>query len=77
MTDSVFKYINQKLQVERIFYILAKAFDSMNHEILLAELHFCRIRGVSEYYVYCSVHHNIFYEITNRFSYMQSILFHC
>jgi hypothetical protein len=28
-------------------------------------------------YVYGSVHHNIFYEITNRCSYMQSILFHC
>ena len=29
------------------------------------------------YYVYCSVYHNIFYEITNRCSYMQSIVFHC
>ena len=28
-------------------------------------------------YVYGFVHHNIFYEITNRCSYMQSILFHC
>jgi len=28
-------------------------------------------------YVYGSVHHNIFYEITNRCSYMQSNLFHC
>ena len=28
-------------------------------------------------YVYGSVHRNIFYEITNRCSYMQSILFHC
>ena len=27
--------------------------------------------------VYGSVHHNIVYEITNRCSYMQSILFHC
>ena len=31
----------------------------------------------SKFYVYGSVHHNIFYEITNRCSYMQSILFHC
>jgi len=31
----------------------------------------------STFYVYGSVHHNIFYEITNRCSYMQSILFHC
>ena len=29
------------------------------------------------FYVYGSVHHNIFYEINNRCSYMQSILFHC
>jgi len=29
------------------------------------------------FYVYGSVHHNIFYEVTNRYSYMQSILFHC
>ena len=29
------------------------------------------------FYVYGSVHHNIFYEITNRCSYMQAILFHC
>jgi len=29
------------------------------------------------FYVYGSVHHNIFYEITNRCNYMQSILFHC
>ena len=40
-----------------------------------------RCRGKKEvlrvFYVYGSVHHNIFYEITNRCSYMQSILFHC
>ena len=29
------------------------------------------------FYVYGSVHHNIFYEITNRCIHMQSILFHC
>jgi len=34
-------------------------------------------REVKEFYVYGSVHHNILYEITNRCSYMQSILFHC
>ena len=33
--------------------------------------------NVSLFYVYGSMHHNIFYEITNRCSYMQSILFHC
>ena len=34
-------------------------------------------KHVEWFYVYGSVHHNIFYEITNRCSYMQSILFHC
>ena len=32
---------------------------------------------IMQTYVYGSVHHNTFYEITNRCSYMQSILFHC
>jgi len=32
--------------------------------------------NIGEFYVYGSVYHNIFYEITNRCSYMQSILFH-
>ena len=31
-----------------IFCDLVKAFDCMNHEILLAKLHFYRIWGVSE-----------------------------
>ena len=29
------------------------------------------------FFIYGSVHHNIFYEITNRCRYMQSILFQC
>ena len=40
-----------------------------------------RLQNTNKYviffYVYGSVHHNIFYEITNRCSYKQSILFHC
>jgi len=31
-----------------IFCDLAKAFDCINYEILLAKLHFCGILGVSE-----------------------------
>ena len=38
---------------------------------------FPHAKDVSTFYVYGSVHHNIFHEITNRCSYMQSILFHC
>jgi len=48
LTDSVFKSINQKMHVGRIFCDLAKAFDCMNHEILLAILHFHGIQGVPE-----------------------------
>jgi len=45
LTDNVFKSINQKLHGE-IFCDLA--FGCANNEILLAKLHFCGIRGVSE-----------------------------
>ena len=47
LTDSVFKSINQKMNVEGILCDLAKAFDCVNHE-MLAKLHFCGIQGVSE-----------------------------
>jgi len=48
LTDIVFKSSNQKMHVGRIFCDLAKAFDCVNHLILLAILHFCGIGGVSE-----------------------------
>jgi Reverse transcriptase (RNA-dependent DNA polymerase). len=40
--------INQKLHAGWIFCDLAKAFDCMNHELLLATLHFYGILRVSE-----------------------------
>ena len=48
LTDSVSKYINQKEYVGGIFCDLAKAFDSVNHDTLLAILHFYGIQGASE-----------------------------
>ena len=38
------------MHVGGVFYDLAKAFDSLNHEILLAKSHFYGIQGVSEYW---------------------------
>ena len=48
LIEGVFKSINQKMSVGGIFCDLAKAFDCVNHEILLAKLHFYGIRGISE-----------------------------
>jgi hypothetical protein len=43
LTDSVFKSINHTIHVGVIFSDLAKASDGINHEILLAKLHFYEI----------------------------------
>jgi hypothetical protein len=43
VTDTVLKSVNQKMHVGGIFCDFAKALDCRNHEILLADLHFCGI----------------------------------
>jgi len=47
LTDSVLKSLNQKLHVGGIFCDLSKAFDCVNHEILLTKLHFYGIGGIT------------------------------
>jgi hypothetical protein len=39
------------MHVGGIFFYLAKAFDCVNHEILLPKLHFCGVLGVYEDYL--------------------------
>jgi hypothetical protein len=44
LIDSILKSINQKMHVGEIFCDLAKASDCVNHEILLAKLHYYGIQ---------------------------------
>jgi len=43
LTVNVFKSVSQKMHVGGILYDLAKTFGCVNHEIVLAKLHFCGI----------------------------------
>jgi hypothetical protein len=47
LTFSILKPINQKMHVGGIFCDLAKAFDCVNHKILLAKLNFFGIQGAA------------------------------
>jgi hypothetical protein len=40
LTDSVLKYIDEKKHVGGIYCDLAKAFEYLNHKMLLSKLHF-------------------------------------
>jgi hypothetical protein len=45
LTDCILKAVNQMMHVGGIFCDLAKAFDCVNHEILLNKLHYFGIKG--------------------------------
>jgi len=47
LTDNVLKSLNQKLHVGGIFCDISKAFDCVNHEILLTKLHFYGIQEIT------------------------------
>jgi hypothetical protein len=47
LKNSVLKSVHQKMHVWGIFCDLAKPCNCINHEMLLAKLHYCGIQGTA------------------------------
>jgi hypothetical protein len=47
LTDKILNVLNNRMMVGGIFYDLQKAFDCVNHNILLTKLEFYGITGIT------------------------------
>ena len=47
LINEILNALNNKLMVSGIFFNLAKAFDCLNHDILIPKLQFCGVRSTS------------------------------
>ena len=62
---------------ERAYFVFLNAVNSTESIKYLSCYHRKLTLKDNLFYIYGSVHHNLFFEMTNRCSCLQSILFHC
>ena len=50
LINEILNALNNKLMVSGIFFYLEKAFDCLNHDILISKLQFYGVRGTSNFW---------------------------